>query len=92
MSVIGNGLHSMPVTNVNLERKKIYKWYFFLILLILEYNQILFIHLRSYSICARTYIIVHLYLSYTNKINLMTLCKLQGSRTWCYNKIRNIKN
>jgi cytochrome b subunit of formate dehydrogenase len=71
---------------------------FFLILLILGYNQIsalhtvLFIHLRSYNICAHKYIIVHLYLSYTNKINLMTLYKLQGSRSWCYNKIRNIKN
>jgi cytochrome b subunit of formate dehydrogenase len=63
---------------------------FFFILHTLEYNQILalrivlFIRLCSYNICSHTYIIVHLYLNYTNKMNLMTLWKLQGSNTWYY--------
>jgi hypothetical protein len=55
MFVIGNKMHSMPVTNVNLESKKRnLQIIFFFILHTLEYNQIsalhtvLFIHLCSY--------------------------------------------
>jgi hypothetical protein len=76
MSVIGNRLYSMPVTNVY--NQMIYKCYFSLFyihwsIIKSQLYIVLFIHLRSYNICAHTNIIVHLYLNYTNKMSIFTM-------------------